>query len=413
MCNRGSFFFHLESTIPSNTVRLVDSSLPHTGRVEVYYNGFWTSVCDTNWHYKESNVVCRQLGFVGADNSYHKTSVGPRIPYPILGTLQCDGTEVQWTDCLAYDWNVMNCGSIGHAVGVNCIPNEREGDIRLVGTTSENVGRVEIYHQGQWGTICDDGWNINDAEVVCRQLGFPGAVSALDNASFGQVNWVILLDDVSCIGTEHHLLDCRHSGWYRHNCEPGDEAGVRCNMPDVHYPRLANGSKPCEGRVEIWNGDQWTKLCLHANLHENVADTVCKELGFDEVDFFEFDDRFGQGYGPPSDNDYWCFEEKDSLSQCTIHLHYDSACTSVVLGCKKRDSPLSTIIPVWGISFGAVISLICFICISKRCKLHQSCKRTDSRADPNGQINERPSVISTNVNEDAPPAYNDVVDSHV
>ncbi|KAJ8026465.1 Deleted in malignant brain tumors 1 protein [Holothuria leucospilota] len=414
-----------ESKIPPNTIRLVDGSEPHMGRVEIYYNGFWTTICEREWHYEESNVVCKQLGFIGADNTYYKHREISPDPFPILGRLECDVTHMQWTDCSSYDWNTIDC-SLNTLVGVTCISEDytTEGSVRLTGASSENVGRVEIYHHGEWGTICDDGWNFDDAEVVCRQLGFPGALFAVGNAYFGQGNGFVLLDDVSCNGTEHYLVDCRHAGWYQHNCGPGDEAGVQCIMPDVHYPRLANGSNPHEGRVEIWNGHQWTKVCSNGGFFQNEADVVCKELGFDEVDYTGYRDRFGHGYGPPSNVGYRCSENQDSLSQCTTVPIYGSVCRpAVVLGCRNRESSLSSA-AIWGIAFGAtIVILICFVCIFKRCKSQQCCKRalsgvsatgrTDSGAEPDDQINEGPTIMSTNINEDAPPSYNDVVVSHV
>ena len=87
---------------------------------------------------------------------------------------------------------------------------------------------MEVYYQGQWGTVCDDGWDLNDANVACRMLGLPSATHAWDSAHFGQGSGSIALDDVSCYGYELSISDCQHNGWFTHNCGHNEDAGVTC-----------------------------------------------------------------------------------------------------------------------------------------------------------------------------------------
>ncbi|XP_061599591.1 HHIP-like protein 1 [Cololabis saira] len=107
----------------------------------------------------------------------------------------------------------------------------QNGAVRLVGDEHgrRDRGRVEVHVNGEWGTVCDDLWTIKNAEVVCRQLGFPYALKAARNAEFGEGREMrILLDDVQCEGTESSLLDCMHPGVGTSNCAHYEDAGVIC-----------------------------------------------------------------------------------------------------------------------------------------------------------------------------------------
>ncbi|TSK87559.1 Galectin-3-binding protein A [Bagarius yarrelli] len=91
-----------------------------------------------------------------------------------------------------------------------------------------NKGRVEVYHNGKWGTICDDNWDLSEAQVVCQQLGFPGAVSAEAGGTYEDGSGPIWLDDVSCKGSESFLSSCHFKGWGVTDCSHKEDAGVVC-----------------------------------------------------------------------------------------------------------------------------------------------------------------------------------------
>ena len=88
-------------------------------------------------------------------------------------------------------------------------------------------GRVEVYYNGEWGTVCDDGWDTADATVVCRQLGF-SSVTAYGSAHYGQGIGPILLSRLSCIGNEPNLTECSQLSVSTKNCTHSDDASVAC-----------------------------------------------------------------------------------------------------------------------------------------------------------------------------------------
>ena len=78
-------------------------------------------------------------------------------------------------------------------------------DAQLVGGSDTHEGRVEVYHNGTWGTVCADGWDLSDATVVCRQLGYSKATAALGSSRFGSGTGPILFSELSCIGNEKYI----------------------------------------------------------------------------------------------------------------------------------------------------------------------------------------------------------------
>ena len=106
------------------------------------------------------------------------------------------------------------------------VKDPQEGQIRLDG---DGKGRVEIYHANEWGTLCFDFWDMNDGNVVCRELGYPKAMRVYIYVGDDDKT-PIWLDNVRCEGIETNLTDCASNGWNRTNClkDHTEDAAVEC-----------------------------------------------------------------------------------------------------------------------------------------------------------------------------------------
>lgn len=99
-------------------------------------------------------------------------------------------------------------------------------------------GRVEVRYNDSWGTVCDDEWDMVDANVVCRQLGCGVAVAVGTSSRFGQGTGPIHLDNVDCRGDETDLSQCRSLPWDVHNCYHYEDVAVTCRGK-AHSGKLA------------------------------------------------------------------------------------------------------------------------------------------------------------------------------
>ena len=87
---------------------------------------------------------------------------------------------------------------------------------------------MEVNYNGEWGTVCDDGWSSIDAGVVCRQLGF-GSYGRSYRRFFSRGSGPIWLDNIACIGNESTIASCGHLGFnITRYCSHYEDAGVRC-----------------------------------------------------------------------------------------------------------------------------------------------------------------------------------------
>ncbi|XP_072045228.1 neurotrypsin-like isoform X2 [Amphiura filiformis] len=230
----------------STRIRLVGGSGSFEGRVEVYYNGIWGTVCDDKWDKKDADVVCRMLGFTAAYEAsrYAAYGSGSSSAQIWLDNVACVGNEDSLLSCSHNGWGNHNCDHREDA-GVSCLTDNwviPDVTVRLVGGTAF-AGRVEVWRNGVWGTICDDYWGMEEAEVVCRQLGYSAAVVAYNwadsrDSHFGERDGgEIWLDNMQCAGSETRIEDCPHAGWSNNNCVHdlpfSEQAGVMCYNPGI------------------------------------------------------------------------------------------------------------------------------------------------------------------------------------
>ncbi|KAF6096411.1 serine protease 12 [Phyllostomus discolor] len=201
------------------------------------------------------------------------------------------------------DWGYCDCGH-----------GPASPALRLAGGRSEHEGRVELFHAGQWGTVCGDQWDDMDAEVVCRQLGLSGVARAWTQAHFGAGAGPVLLDEVRCTGNELSVEQCPKSPWGEHDCGHGEDAGVSCTPLTDGALRLAGGKDSREGRLEVYHGGRWGTVC-DDGWTALSSDVACRQLGF-KHGRRALADAFGGSRGPIWLDEVRCSGREPGLLQC-------------------------------------------------------------------------------------------------
>jgi hypothetical protein len=157
----------------------------------------------------------------------------------------------------------------------------RGGDVRLVGGSYQWEGRVEVFFNRSWGTITDSDWTSEDAQAVCRTMGYfrPGSLK-YTGAYFGQGSGPIRFDHIVCSGMEYNLTDCE-TGTGTRQSSHDEDVGVKCNTIDDNYRngdiRLVGGPHNWEGRVEVYWNRTWGAISDN-QWSTSDANVVCKQL---------------------------------------------------------------------------------------------------------------------------------------
>uniref|UniRef100_A0A8B9SQ30 Soluble scavenger receptor cysteine-rich domain-containing protein SSC5D n=1 Tax=Anas platyrhynchos TaxID=8839 RepID=A0A8B9SQ30_ANAPL len=282
-----------------------------SGRLQVFYNGTWGSVCSNSMTTETVSLVCKELGCgnegdLETDSNYAKLSGTAWLDH-----VECGKSSSSFWQCPSASWDPQSCTDRREETNITCNDREKIRTVRLVDGGSRCAGRVEVKHQGQWGTVCHDRWDMTDAAVVYRQLGCGGALKVHWNAHFGPGSGPIWMDSVDCRGTESALSDCNHVVWGPRDCTHRRDAGVTCSG----FVQLVGGDSPCSGILEVYDRDQWKAVC-HSHFSAKAAEVVCRELQCGTALSVHGAAQLGEGAGPVWDRELQCVGNESVLSFC-------------------------------------------------------------------------------------------------
>ncbi|KAJ8687823.1 hypothetical protein QAD02_023617 [Eretmocerus hayati] len=237
---------------------------------------------------------------------------------------------------------------------------KQEGAVKLVGGERGTFeGNVEILHKSRWGSVCDDEWDEQEAQVVCRQLGYDSTKArATTSGYFGQARRRYWMTGLMCNGSESHLSACRFDGWAKSECGPNEAAGVICN-PLIGLDEPVNGTDYCDEANVLLNSNVIKRSRLsrikdvhrrgialrlagprHGRLEAKLAESdwgvvcgdgwslleagvICRQLGLGYATQAFQKDFYGSSKLPMALSGIKCFGNETNVAECLHHTVLD------------------------------------------------------------------------------------------
>ncbi|CAH3165697.1 unnamed protein product [Pocillopora meandrina] len=303
-------------------LRLAHTTVPYAGCVQVKYAGIWGQIGMFGWDLEDGRVACRQLGYRDVLTVLYKWNRTSQM-LTWMDIVKCTGNEQSLSNC-SYELVTYRSAEWTSA-GVVCKNNSKTGlQIHLRKWSVSYAGRIEVFLAGKWGAINSYNWQLADAHVACRQLGFSGADLAIHGAAYvfapkfsGNSMDIQWLDNVECRGSESSLDECPHEvSFVRVGVL---EAGVVCKTKSaVSKIRLAGSSMTYAGRIEVNIAGVWGTI-RNRGWNITSAHVACKELGYPgaETAILFATETFGQGEGPVWMSNLNCQGHESTLWECS------------------------------------------------------------------------------------------------
>ncbi|XP_065761199.1 antigen WC1.1-like [Muntiacus reevesi] len=301
-------------------VRLKDGAHSCEGRVEVKHQGKWGTVNDQNWSLEAAAVVCRELKCGAAINASRGAHFGPGIGPIWFQYIYCNGTESSLMECSYPPLKNYLSEGLSHDGDAGAVYSALE--VRLKDGGHRCEGRVEVKHQGEWDTVNDHSWSLEEAQVVCRQLGCGAAIDAPGGAYFGPGIGPIWFHSTNCKGTESVLTVCGYPSLKDHRPEGlshDQDAGAVCSDLEL---RLMDGDHPCEGRVEVKHQGAWGTVNDY-NWNMEEAHVVCRQLRCGAAVHAPKGSKFGPGIGPIWFHYIYCKGQESAINECSYPVVMD------------------------------------------------------------------------------------------
>ncbi|EDV28341.1 uncharacterized protein TRIADDRAFT_21345, partial [Trichoplax adhaerens] len=358
-------------------IRLLNGANTTEGRVEIYHNKQWGTLCSKLVTVNDGMVLCRQLNLTFS--KFMPDAYFGKGSNTVVLSTNCSGNEPNVRICNIQPVNIEK-SDCSHANDVSilcsiCTPPQPSilddpcysspcprgtlihgKPLKLIGGPNKYTGNLAIFYNGTWGSVCDDYFDLKAADVACRQLGFTKVRKYYCCSRYNSNITKYWLDDVKCVGNESFLSNCQHRRWGYHNCISDEEAGVECEgnwcsanlCPKSYYCQCPNGyyGDNCQfvavsngairingsskfagiGFVEIYQNGVWGTVC-NIGLDLVDATVICRAAGFGNATTIYSSTIYGSGNGKILFDSLNCNGDEASPLDCLRNIPVNATCT--------------------------------------------------------------------------------------